>query len=77
MSAVSWRDGENAQIKAVVDEEAIIKFKCLRITSNKQHVARSGTEQAADLTTVFKIMHKLQHEVLAEKNAHLPPKKKL
>lgn len=75
MSAVSWCDGENAQVKVVIDEEAIIQFKNLRIIANKQHAAQSATEQAEYLTTVFKIMHKLQHEVSAEKKFHLLLKK--
>ena len=33
------------------------------VCANKQNAVRSGTEQAADLTKTFKIMHHLQDKV--------------
>ena len=33
------------------------------VCANKQNAAQSGTEQAADLTKTFKIMHHLQDKV--------------
>ncbi len=60
LTAVSWCDGDLAQISNITSTESINLFKEKKIVANKQNTARSGTEQAADLTKSFKIMHGLQ-----------------
>ena len=48
------------------------------ICANKQNAARSGTEQAADLTKTFKIMQSLQKKVsVSDVPIHRHPMKKL
>ena len=60
LTAVSCCDGDLAQISNIMREESIELYKENKIIANKQNPARSGTEQAADLTKAFKIMHILQ-----------------
>jgi hypothetical protein len=43
-----------------VDPVTVNMYKKLKITANKQSAARSATEQAADLSPIFKILHNLQ-----------------
>jgi hypothetical protein len=63
LSAVSWCDGDLAQVATIVEENALPIYVNEKICVNKQNAARSGTEQAADLTTTFKMLHKLQKKV--------------
>ncbi len=48
LTAVSWCDGDLAQISNITCEESIELYKENKIIANKQNPARSGTEQAAD-----------------------------
>ena len=59
MKAVSWCDGDLAQIENIVSQESLDLYKENMVCANKQNPARSGTEQAADLTNTFKLMNKL------------------
>jgi hypothetical protein len=77
MMAVSWCDGDNAQIKMLVEDSTLAQLGRLNITVNKQHAARTGTEQAADLTKTFKICNSLQQTTTAEHKNHLPIKKNI
>ena len=63
LTAVSWCDGDLAQISNITCKESIELYKANKIIANKQNAARSGTEQAADLTKAFKIMHNLQKTI--------------
>jgi hypothetical protein len=63
LSSVSWCDGDLAQIATIVEEDTMSIYSTEKICVNKQNAARSGTEQAADLTTTFKMLHKLQRKV--------------
>ena len=60
LKAVSWCDGDLAQIENIVSKESLKKYKDNLIIANKKNAACSGLEQAADLTRTFKIMKKLQ-----------------
>ena len=63
LKAVSWCDGDLAQIENIVSTDSLNKYKENMICANKQNAARSGVEQAADLTRTFKIMKRLQETV--------------
>ena len=63
LQAVSWCDSDLSQVANIVDPDSIILYEKYKICSNKQNAARSGTEQAADLTKTFKIMQKQCKEV--------------
>ena len=63
MKAVSWCDGDLAQIDNIISEESLQMYKENCVCANKQNAARSGTEQAADLTKTFKVMQNLQSTV--------------
>ena len=63
LQAVSWCDGDLAQIDNVVNEESLALYAEHKICACKQNAARSGTEQAADLAKTFKIMQNLQQTV--------------
>ena len=60
LKAVSWCDGDLAQIDNIVSRESISLYRENMIIACKQNAARSGVEQAADLTKVFKLMHRFQ-----------------
>ena len=60
LQAVSWCDGDLPQIENIVSDDSLQIYEDNLITENKKNSARSGTEQAADLTRTFKMMHKLQ-----------------
>jgi hypothetical protein len=57
--AVSWCDGDLSQIATIVTEESLEIYCKHKICANKQNAARSAAEQPADLTRVFKLMHRL------------------
>ena len=63
LRAVSWCDGDLAQIDNIVSNKSLQIYSTNTICANKQSAVRSGVEQPADLTKTFKIMHKLQSEV--------------
>ena len=63
LKTVSWSDGDAKQVETIVSENSIDIYKENMIVANKQNAARSGTEQAADLTKTFKIMNLLQNKV--------------
>ena len=54
MNVVSWCDGNNAQIKSII--EAVDTYNSNNIDAMKHNAARTGTEQGADLTHVFRLM---------------------
>jgi hypothetical protein len=56
LTAVSYCDGDLPQIAAIVDELKQETENLLRVINNKQNAARSTTEQAADLSKVFKFL---------------------
>ena len=60
MKAVSWCDGDLAQIENIVSPDSLPIYKENMISAAKQNAARSGTEQFADLTKTFKQMQTLQ-----------------
>ena len=66
LRVVSWADGDLAQAATTVEEENLEVHKDLKILANKQSAARSATEQAADLSLVFKSCHSLQKSVTLE-----------
>jgi hypothetical protein len=53
---VSWQDGDFAQVAMLTKDECLATFGALKVIINKQHPARSATEQAADLAKVFKLI---------------------
>ena len=53
-------DGDHAQLDCMTNQETLVQLKEMAIAACKQSAARSGTEQAADLSPIFKIQHKLQ-----------------
>ena len=58
-TAVAWCDGDLSQIDAI--KRSVEMYAENKIIANKQNAARSGVEQPADLTPVFKIIKKIQH----------------
>ena len=56
MKAVSWMDGDLAQVATVIDDVA--EFAKLGVTVCKQNAGRTGVEQPADLCPVFKLIKK-------------------
>ena len=60
MKAVSWCDGDLAQIENIINPESLQVYTENMICAAKQNAARSGTEQFADLTKTFKQMQYLQ-----------------
>ena len=67
LTAVSWCDGDLSQIDAITN--SIPLFAENKIVANKQHAARSGVEQPADVSRVFKQIKQL---INTTSNAHLP-----
>ena len=63
LTAVSWCDGDFAQVASIVSQESIREDDANRIVSNKHSAARTGTEQPCDLANVFSIMNKLQKRI--------------
>ena len=61
--AVSWCDGDLAQIASIIDDDSVSLYNQHLIIANKQNAARSGTEQAADLGKQFKAMKGLEKSV--------------
>ena len=57
-TAVAWSDGDLSQVYAVTQSAEL--FTENKIIANKQNAARSGVEQPADLTPVFRIIKKIQ-----------------
>ena len=76
LTAVSWCDSDLSQVDAITN--SIPLFTDNKIVANKQHAARSGVEQPADVSRVFKQIKQL---INTTSNAHLPvercPMKKL
>ena len=64
LKAVSWCDGDLAQIDNIVSDESLSLYRENMVCANKKNAARSGTEQAADLTKTFKIMQALQKQYM-------------
>ena len=60
MKAVSWCDGDLAQIENIISNESMQVYVENMVCAAKQNAARSGTEQFADLTKCFKQMQALQ-----------------
>ena len=58
LTAVSWCDGDLAQMAVVTEEDQMDLYEQLCIIANKQPAARSGTEQAADLCKIFQLLKK-------------------
>ena len=57
-TAVAWSDGDLSQVYAVTQSAEL--FTENKIIANKHNAARSGVEQPADLTPVFRIIKKIQ-----------------
>ena len=55
-TVVSWCDGDLAQMAVMIDEEQLETNERLRIIANKQSAARSGAEQAADPSPLFRLL---------------------
>ena len=49
ITAVSWCDGANTQLSAIVNENQQIVDERLKIITNKHSAARTAVEQACDL----------------------------
>ena len=58
--AICWCDGDIQQISTIVADDSPALLAENKICANKQNAARTGTEQAADLTKTFKIMQSVQ-----------------
>jgi hypothetical protein len=67
LTGVSYCEGDYAQMAVVTDEATMENNKALRIVLNKQSAARSGTEQAADLSKLFHFSRSMelsqQHQI--------------
>ena len=55
LQGVSWKDGDYTKITIDRTEEYLQLYSENLMCVNTQNAARSGTEQAADLTKTFKI----------------------
>ena len=60
LRAICWSDGDLSQIETIVDPQSLEIYMNNLITACKQNPGRTGTEQPADLTLVFRIMKQLQ-----------------
>jgi hypothetical protein len=60
LTSVGWIDGEWGQLLATTNEENLDESVTLKLVDCKGNPARTGTEQAADLTPIFKVLNKLQ-----------------
>ncbi len=60
LQSVGWIDGEWGQYYAITDENSLDESASLKIIDCKGNPARTGTEQAADLSPVFRILNKMQ-----------------
>ena len=58
-TVVSWRDGDIAQINALINSDRLKQSEKQYVTYMKQSASRSKDEQAADLSPVFKVIHQL------------------
>ena len=58
LTAVSWCDGDIAQVASIVDD--LDKFSKNKIIANKHSASRTGVEQAADTSKVFPMLKKLE-----------------
>ena len=65
MRVVSWCDGDNAQIKSII--QATDTYNDNSIVAMKHNAARTGTEQGADLTKVFRLMQKFHSKATVSK----------
>ena len=61
--AICWCDGDIQQISTIVADDSPALLAENKICANKQNAARTGTEQAADLTKTFKVMQSVQGTV--------------
>ena len=60
LKAVSWCDGDLAQIDNIVSNESIDIYKENKAVANDQNSARLSTEQADGLARTFKTMQNIQ-----------------
>ena len=76
LTAVSWCDGDMSQVASIANDHALLPEN--KIIANKQNAARTGVEQAADLTKVFPAFHNGSDTMtLSEVDASYHPMKKL
>jgi hypothetical protein len=73
LAAVSWQDGDHAQLAAVTAEDLLEEYKQLRITMCKHNPGRTGVEQACDLTPIFMLLKYLE-KIMTCKNEPSPLK---
>ena len=70
LKIVSWCDGDNAQLKTIIDEESILLYADEYVTGMKQSAARTGVEQAADGGRTFPNMNALHNKATV---SHIQP----
>jgi len=74
-TAVSWCDGDNAQIDTIVSEEGIQRYSANNIIANKHNASSTEKEQANCLCKVFPISNQLNKtttvEHISSSNHHL------
>ena len=63
LKASCWMDGANGQLKDITTEANLLIDHQLKIDTMKHSAARTGVEQAADTSPIFKIMKKLVREM--------------
>ncbi len=63
LSAVSWFDGDNSQVKIITSEEQCGIEKLLALIKNKHSAARTGTEQPVEVTIAFCVLKYLTRVV--------------
>jgi hypothetical protein len=60
LTAVSWQDGDHAQLAAVTAEDLLEEYKQQRITMCKHNPGRTGVEQPCDLSPIFMLLKALE-----------------
>ena len=72
LTAISWMDGCNGQLKLITQEEVLKDEETKKIISNKHSPARTAVEQAADVGPMFKNVRGNVKTMPAEKESHSP-----
>ena len=63
LTAVSWMDGANGQIKKITSVESLREDEKQKIKTCKHSASRTAVEQAADCGPMFKLMKRLVREM--------------
>ena len=63
LTAISWMDGANGQIRKITSIQSLMKDEKLKIKTCKHSASRTAVEQAADCGPMFKLMKRIVREM--------------